>query len=674
MNTATILTSRQAVAAECETCNDLELQDGLDYKDVSSVLIRGQGSYLHCPFCRFLCDAAFELGIAPATPAATNVDANRAADDGDDDFDMDSWIGLHWNLDTGGLVLSVGLKPMEVFTLQGRDFNPRLPRNLPDISPQPGSPSAITFIKERLEECERSHPNCERGAKLYCPTRLLYLGDMRGLVYLHERPQISGTETCYAALSYCWGGSGFLKTVRSNLERLKSGFDIAILPQTLKDAVAIARNLGVGYLWIDALCIVQDDAEDWQREAVMMAQVYSNAYVTIAALSASSVQDGFLAPRRQLPRSTRAWLDEKSGSTISMTAQPTMNIGLHVLQRSSSAYYNFTLDPVQDRGWCFQEETLSRRIVAFSTDEIQWFCQSGMACECRGVDTGLSTKGMVTFDDIRRDPWLFWHVRLADYSYKQFTFAKDRLPAIAGLAKLLQSYTGSDYVAGIWLKALTRSLGWATYLTKTEPCPETYLAPSFSWASVASPLDSRVNRYLTIEGLKDRLSLVDWTLKPKGLDPMGEIHHAALTVEGFLHEALILYDGAVGDDRETDILKVTVAGQTTELWPDTYLKVSASSSGQVSVYRAQEETFYNKEQWQKPVPALALCLYAHPEWEFQFLILGPASDGHAGNQERVGMAVYPRTSSRGFESDMKARKGWEEVITDPHKRRTITLQ
>ncbi|KAK4200783.1 heterokaryon incompatibility protein-domain-containing protein [Triangularia verruculosa] len=671
----TILPSQQAGAAKCETCNNLEIQDGLDYKDVSSVLIPGQGSYLRCPFCRFLCDAAIELGLAPATPAVTNASANGAANhDDDDDFDIDSWMGLHWNLDTGGLVLSVGLKPMEVFTLQGRELNPRLPRNLPDINLQPDSPSAIAFIQKRLEECERSHPNCKQQNISYCPTRLLYLGDKGGLVYLRERPRISDMATGYAALSYCWGGSGFLKTTRSNLETLKSGFEIAILPQTLRDAVAIARGLAVDYLWIDALCIIQDDPEDWQREAAMMAQVYSNAYITVTALSASSVQDGFLAPRKQLPRFTRAWFDEKSGTTITLTAQPTMNVGLHVLQRSSSAYYNFTLDPVQDRGWCFQEEALSRRISAFSTDEVQWLCRSGMACECRGVDTGPSTKDMVTVDDIRRNPWLFWHDRLLDYSYKQFTFTKDRLPAIAGLARLLQSCTGSDYVAGIWLKSLSRSLGWATYFKKTNPCPETYLAPSFSWASVASPLDTRVNRYLTVEGLKDRISLVDWTLKPKGLDPMGDMDHATLTVEGFLHEAVIFYDGAVGDDGETGILKITIAGQTTELWPDTYLKVSASSTGQASVYRTQEDTFYNIDQWQKAVPALALCLYAHSEWEFQFLVLGPASDDHAGNYERVGMAVYPRANSPGFESDMNARKGWEEVITDPLKRRTITLQ
>ena len=75
------------------------------------------------------------------------------------------------------------------------------------------------------------------------------------------------------------------------------GFDFALLPQSLKDGIMITRCLGLQYIWIDCLCIVQDDEEDWHREAGRMGDIYSKSYLTIAAARSADSNNGFLAPR-----------------------------------------------------------------------------------------------------------------------------------------------------------------------------------------------------------------------------------------------------------------------------------------------------------------------------------------------------------------------------------------
>lgn len=75
------------------------------------------------------------------------------------------------------------------------------------------------------------------------------------------------------------------------------GIVIAVLPQTFHDAVYIARQLGLRYLWVDALCILQDFSDDWARGARIMGQYYKNAFLTKSVLYAHGTEDGFLQPR-----------------------------------------------------------------------------------------------------------------------------------------------------------------------------------------------------------------------------------------------------------------------------------------------------------------------------------------------------------------------------------------
>ncbi|PMD24441.1 heterokaryon incompatibility [Hyaloscypha hepaticicola] len=101
----------------------------------------------------------------------------------------------------------------------------------------------------------------------------------------------------YITLSYCWGGDVSSKTTKSNLNHRYKSIEWSTLPQTIQDAITITRELGCRYIWIDALCIVQDDSVDWAREATTMSQVYENCILTISATKFETSISGFLQPR-----------------------------------------------------------------------------------------------------------------------------------------------------------------------------------------------------------------------------------------------------------------------------------------------------------------------------------------------------------------------------------------
>lgn len=123
------------------------------------------------------------------------------------------------------------------------------------------------------------------NASSYLPTRLIDIGSHAQDPRLTLTHDVEVTDPRYLALSHCWGttmpqsATTTLATMAERLERIP----LDSLPRTFVDFTRIARNLGVQYVWIDSMCIIQDSREDWEKEAAQMASVYSNAYCTIAA-------------------------------------------------------------------------------------------------------------------------------------------------------------------------------------------------------------------------------------------------------------------------------------------------------------------------------------------------------------------------------------------------------
>jgi hypothetical protein len=171
----------------------------------------------------------------------------------------------------------------------------------------------------------------------------------------------------YLALSHRWGAPTQHRkfcTLTSNIEDYKKGIAIDEMPKTFQDAIAITRSLGVPYLWIDSLCIIQDN-EDWDHESRLMERVFSSAYATIAATCSSGTEDGFMKPRpdRQCVRIGRE------------------NSAYYVCEAIDNFHDDVDQAALNKRGWVLQERALSRRTIHFTERQCYWECGDGVRCE-----------------------------------------------------------------------------------------------------------------------------------------------------------------------------------------------------------------------------------------------------------------------------------------------------
>ncbi|KAK0636048.1 heterokaryon incompatibility protein-domain-containing protein, partial [Bombardia bombarda] len=158
------------------------------------------------------------------------------------------------------------------------------------------SESCFRFMRDCVSQCLGEHPKCRTQDTGFVPTRLLYLGqdnrDLRIRIGVPPEERIQ-----WAALSHCWGGGTPIKLLQANLTQLTEHVNISDLPATFSNAIDIARFLGLRYLWIDSICIIQDDTHDWDVEASRMGFVYSQAFLVICGASSPNPSTPFLGPR-----------------------------------------------------------------------------------------------------------------------------------------------------------------------------------------------------------------------------------------------------------------------------------------------------------------------------------------------------------------------------------------
>jgi len=226
------------------------------------------------------------------------------------------------------------------------------------VAQYPDDQSCIDFIKEQLNSCA-SHPNCDPQRDKPLPKRLVHLGPKENELRLCEMEQSIGK---YAALSYCWGkDSQVLKTTSTSIERFKINIPWDNLPKTLQDASIVARRIGLEYIWIDSLCIIQGDKTDWENEASKMAQYYENALITISATSADSAKDGIFVEREDWSRAEVMEFEGCEGDTYKLLVQP----------RPRNQIFDVrNIGPIGSRGWTYQENALSKRMVHFTRRSI----------------------------------------------------------------------------------------------------------------------------------------------------------------------------------------------------------------------------------------------------------------------------------------------------------------
>lgn len=250
-----------------------------------------------------------------------------------------------------------------------------------DVLVRPESISSARFelLRTWLHGCDQ-HIHCDvRHSKSNqtLPTRLLWVGDPDNqdcnldVLRLDTTKDINGAN--YVALSHCWGKlptevKKHFCTTSDNISRRERGFSFWEVPKTFQDAIEVTRELRIPYIWIDSLCIIQygDNGEDWKREAGRMEEVFSGAYCTIAATSASNSYAGFLQPHREHGY---------------FHAQDTSGNRFYICAGRDDFENDVEKALLNTRAWVMQERVLSRRTIHFSANQVYWECGEGVYSE-----------------------------------------------------------------------------------------------------------------------------------------------------------------------------------------------------------------------------------------------------------------------------------------------------
>ncbi|KAF4630083.1 hypothetical protein G7Y89_g8055 [Cudoniella acicularis] len=439
-------------------------------------------------------------------------------------------------------------------TMEMRDFWPKEEIDCPKKTVfeifTTRSSESLSLISKWTEECFSSHENCIQAPHVP-PSRLIDVGTTETDVVKLCFGLDSSNPLRYCALSHCWGLMQPLTTTTETLTKRSTGIRFTELPRTFQDAITIARKLSVQYLWIDSLCILQNDKEDWEKESSRMASIYESAYLVIAATHASDSSVG-------------CFLDQPVSHTAATPCHehitPSNNSVPIYVRFKSTLYDDNTHDhyshfsmfdakrqahlPLNSRAWVLQERILATRTVHFTGRELVWECRSMTLCECMDLGPqftqwlGIKQSWIQALQG-SMDRYDFWRRIMELYMQLSITKQSDRLPAASGLAKQFQ---GGRYLAGLWEENLFADLLWTVYPDGTRASK--WQAPSWSWAGVVgatylgSTLSSLSGKYFTLDNTNlrpPRVSAQEYqnisfkttciaiNCSPAGEDPTGQV-------------------------------------------------------------------------------------------------------------------------------------------------------
>jgi len=350
---------------------------------------------------------------------------------------------------------------------------------------------AFEKIQQWIQKCS-THLECGPLSDSPLPTRLIEVAPEDGV----GEPRIISTKGVrgkYAALSYCWGGKQLGMTVNKNFASRFRQLDTKELSKTVLQAIQTTKRLGLRYVWVDAICIIQDDEQDRTNEIRQMCDIYRQAYLTIVAANAASSSNGFWEIRPSQSSATKMPFWSATGELSWVWVQ-------------EEGWYDDDSEPINTRCWTLQERLLSHRLVIFASHTIQLQCQhdivnlgdslnipaglgpwrlpSGLTYPLRQVEAkGLTTEALIEA----------WKNVITLYSNRNIKRVEERLVALSGLAQAFNEVLETPYAVGLWFgPTLPPMLLWqacSTYaLTHRFP---TYIAPSWSWASYPTSISYR---------------------------------------------------------------------------------------------------------------------------------------------------------------------------------------
>jgi hypothetical protein len=266
------------------------------------------------------------------------------------------------------------------------------------------------------------------------------------------------------------------------------------LPKTIQDAVITSHELGIPFLWIDSLCIMQNDPEDIAWEISQMPDIYNNASITIAASRSCSVLEGFLQNRE---------INYSPNLVFELPYRcPNKKHGSVILFQSAIPKGD---EPLDNRAWALQERLLSLRILEFGRVQNRWICpgsengegyrdrwRSSAAVDKYQIDSTIflfnSTEATDRSYTFRRQKLVGdWRFIVKKYTKRDLTVASDRILGISALAEKYGLIFRDDYLAGLWKSLLPSELLW-TNIGSRHRRPQTCQGPSWSWTGITGPI------------------------------------------------------------------------------------------------------------------------------------------------------------------------------------------
>ncbi|KAL7911367.1 HET domain-containing protein [Trichoderma velutinum] len=433
------------------------------------------------------------------------------------------------------------------FILQG--FDPSSTLSVKYLSAGKTKSNIKPFVIDALKTCIKNHALCSNksaqpmaSARWY-PTRLIDVGTPES-----DRSNVELIETAgsfprgsYVTLSHCWGDAAtvFKLQIANKKSLLK---ELPPLAKTFEEAIDTTKELGARYIWIDCICIIQDDKADWEREASLMANVYRNAMCNISATASSDSTGGLYYDREDL----------FTGISLSY---PEDREELLLVREELEVTGDVEFAAITKRGWVLQERLLSPRIIHFTSRQLIWECNELIASEnfpdglpefwtyyyvpkrlMADVNETLSTEELVDA----------WGDVLERYTNASLTFQSDLLPALSGIAKYLQEISGATYLTGIWNTQEKPVINLAWECEPNLHRPANYRAPSWSWASTDNPVtfkpfkstsDSHEDGWFGSANTK--AEFIDAQVTAATSDLTGPASSAILTLEGPLNEIII---------------------------------------------------------------------------------------------------------------------------------------
>ncbi|KAH7360862.1 heterokaryon incompatibility protein-domain-containing protein [Rhexocercosporidium sp. MPI-PUGE-AT-0058] len=369
---------------------------------------------------------------------------------------------------------------------------------------------------------EEAELSCSTGNHEKGSLHLIYTRDAQfgQIPILTDRPWklhkfLNPNWIYYAVLSHRWGKSTEISsTTKANIRSRFNGISYSELCGTFKDAIVVARQLRIRYLWIDSLCIIQDDKDDWKKESAIMGDVYYKAFVTLFAHSYAQGPNQMSQSSRNGPKDPglddevntkdepledggsgfldSALSDEQDPSIFIGSTTPTPGDDEQFLYAKRSRIFEEDIQNsgLTSRAWIVQERLLSPRIIHFFPSQLYY--ESHSNGPVRSEDKSMPP----TFDKFRE--CIFdtqtrygatpdvWFKVVERFSTCHLTQGSDKLLAIGGIAQKFHTESQVPYWAGLFADRAAKGLLWTRRGPKLLRVPDR--APSWSWASVDGPI------------------------------------------------------------------------------------------------------------------------------------------------------------------------------------------